>query len=58
MELGCDAVLLATAVTRAEDPPRMAEAMRLAVEAGRPRPPGRPHPATLLGPGLQPGTLR
>jgi thiazole synthase len=35
MELGCDAVLLASAVTRAEDPPRMAEAMRLAVQAGR-----------------------
>lgn len=35
MELGCDAVLLATAVTRADDPPRMAEAMRLAVRAGR-----------------------
>ncbi|GAB7040631.1 MULTISPECIES: thiazole synthase [Catenuloplanes] len=34
MELGCDAVLLATAVTRAEDPERMATAMRLAVEAG------------------------
>ncbi|WP_286219355.1 thiazole synthase [Paraoerskovia sediminicola] len=35
MELGCDGVLLATAVTRAEDPVRMARAMRLAVEAGR-----------------------
>src|SRR4030095_10230292 len=35
MELGCDAVLLATAVTRAGDPERMARAMRLAVEAGR-----------------------
>ncbi|MDP9799174.1 thiazole synthase [Catenuloplanes nepalensis] len=34
MELGCDAVLLATAVTRAADPERMATAMRLAVEAG------------------------
>jgi thiazole synthase len=34
MELGCDAVLLATAVTRADDPVRMATAMRLAVEAG------------------------
>jgi thiazole synthase len=34
MELGCDAVLLASAVTRAEDPERMATAMRLAVEAG------------------------
>jgi thiazole synthase len=35
MELGCDAVLLATAVTRAEDPERMALAMRSAVVAGR-----------------------
>ena len=35
MELGCDAVLLASAVTRAEDPEMMAEAMRKAVEAGR-----------------------
>jgi len=35
MELGCDAVLLASAVTRARDPERMALAMRLAVEAGR-----------------------
>lgn len=35
MELGCDAVLLASAVTRAQDPAAMAEAMRKAVEAGR-----------------------
>ena len=35
MELGCDAVLLASAVTRARDPELMAEAMRHAVEAGR-----------------------
>ncbi|MEP6464014.1 MAG: thiazole synthase [Frankiaceae bacterium] len=35
MELGCDAVLLASAVTRAQDPTRMAEAMAKAVEAGR-----------------------
>src|SRR5919205_478897 len=35
MELGCDAVLLATAVTRAGDPERMAHAMKLAVQAGR-----------------------
>jgi thiazole synthase len=35
MELGCDAVLLATAVTRAEYPARMAAAMRHAVTAGR-----------------------
>ena len=35
MELGCDAVLLATSVTRAQDPELMAEAMRSAVIAGR-----------------------
>jgi thiazole synthase len=35
MELGCDAVLAATAVTRAADPVAMAHALRLAVEAGR-----------------------
>ena len=34
MELGCDAVLAATAVTRAADPVAMATALRLAVEAG------------------------
>ena len=34
MELGCDAVLLSTAVTRATDPERMAAAMRAAVVAG------------------------
>jgi thiazole synthase len=35
MELGCDAVLLATSVTRARDPELMAAAMRAAVRAGR-----------------------
>ncbi len=35
MELGCDAVLLASAVTRAQDPARMAIAMAAAVHAGR-----------------------
>jgi thiazole synthase len=34
MELGCDAVLLASSVSRAEDPAAMAIAMRKAVEAG------------------------
>ena len=34
MELGCDGVLLASAISRAQDPVAMAEAMRLAVEAG------------------------
>jgi thiazole synthase len=35
MELGCDAVLLATSVTRARDAEMMAAAMRAAVQAGR-----------------------
>ncbi|WP_207476662.1 thiazole synthase [Arenibaculum pallidiluteum] len=35
MELGCSAVLLNTAVAKADDPPAMARAMRLGVEAGR-----------------------
>jgi thiazole synthase len=35
MELGCSAVLLNTAVAKAQDPVRMAAAMRAAVEAGR-----------------------
>ncbi|KOT91612.1 thiazole synthase [Streptomyces sp. NRRL F-5755] len=35
MELGCAGVMLATAVTRAQEPVLMAEAMRHAVEAGR-----------------------
>jgi thiazole synthase len=34
MELGCDAVLAASAITRAADPGRMAAAIRLAVAAG------------------------
>jgi thiazole synthase len=35
MELGCDGVLLAASVTRAQEPATMAEAMRKAVEGGR-----------------------
>jgi thiazole synthase len=35
MELGCEAVLLNTAIAGAKDPIAMAEAMRLGVEAGR-----------------------
>lgn len=35
MELGCAAVMIATAVTRANDPEKMAAAMRNAVAAGR-----------------------
>ena len=35
MELGADAVLMNTAIAEANDAPRMAEAMKLAIQAGR-----------------------
>lgn len=35
MELGCDAVLVASSIARAKEPIRMARAMRMAVESGR-----------------------
>lgn len=35
MELGCDGVLMNTAIAQAQQPVRMARAMRLAVESGR-----------------------
>jgi thiazole synthase len=35
MELGCDGVLMNTAIAGAKDPVRMARAMKLAIEAGR-----------------------
>ncbi len=35
MELGCDGVLMNTAIAEARDPVLMAEAMRLAIDAGR-----------------------
>lgn len=35
MELGCDGVLMNTAIAQARDPVRMAHAMKLAVESGR-----------------------
>ncbi len=35
MELGCDGVLMNTAIAAAQDPVRMAKAMKLAVESGR-----------------------
>jgi len=35
MELGCDGVLMNTAIAGAQDPIAMAEAMKLAVIAGR-----------------------
>ena len=35
MEMGCDGVLINTAIAKAKNPYQMAEAMKLAVEAGR-----------------------
>lgn len=35
MELGCDGVLMNTAIAKAKDPIQMARAMKLAIEAGR-----------------------
>lgn len=35
MEIGCDGVLMNTAIAKAKDPILMAEAMKLAIEAGR-----------------------
>ena len=35
MELGCDGVLMNTAIAQAKGPIRMANAMRLAIESGR-----------------------
>jgi thiazole synthase len=35
MELGCDAVMVASAVARAQDPVAMAHAMRCAVKSGQ-----------------------
>jgi thiazole synthase len=35
MELGCDGVLMNTAIAGAQDPVRMAHAMKLGIDAGR-----------------------
>jgi thiazole synthase len=35
MELGCDGVLMNTAITHAQDPVLMASAMKMGIEAGR-----------------------
>ena len=47
LELGCDAVLVASAITRAQDPELMARAMALAVEAGDAAPARRADPEAL-----------
>ncbi len=43
MELGCDAVMAASAISRAQDPVTMARAMRGAVRGGPPRAARRAH---------------
>ena len=55
MEAGCDAVLLASAISRAADPVAMARAMRKAIEAGYEAGAGRPHPAPAVRAGLVSG---
>ena len=50
MELGCDAVLCASAISRAQDPVAMARAIRAAVEAGRLARARRAHPAPAATP--------
>jgi thiazole synthase len=55
MELGCDGVLMNTAIAKARDPVRMGRAMRLAVEAGREaflagRMPKKPYEASASSP--------
>lgn len=61
MELGCDGVLMNTAIAQARDPVRMARAMKLAVEAGREsflagRMPRKPYEASPSSP--QSGLIR
>src|SRR4051812_3340614 len=55
MELGCDGVLLASAVARAKDPVKMARAMRAAIEAGRAALEGGRDPREGEGGGTTPG---
>ena len=55
MELGCDGVLMNTAIAKARDPVRMARAMKSAVEAGRDaylagRMPKKPYEASASSP--------
>ena len=54
LELGCDGILLNTAIAKAHDPVRMAGAMRAAVDAGHRRAPGGPHPQAPLRRGVEP----
>ena len=54
MELGCDGVLMNTAIAGAKDPIAMARAMRLGVEAGAAGVPRRPNRAQALRHRLEP----
>ncbi len=56
MELGCDAVMVATAVSRAQDPVAMAAAMRHAVDAGRLARGARADTAAYLCDGVEPAS--
>ena len=54
MELGCDGVLMNTAIAEAKDPILMARAMKLAVESGPPGLSRRPHGPAPLRRSVQP----
>ena len=56
MELGCEAVLLASAVTRAADPPPWRPRWRPPLPPGI-WPGGGPHSQAVLGAGIQPGVI-
>ena len=58
MEIGCDAVLMNTAIAEARDPIRMARAMKHAVIAGREAYPRRPHAAAIRRRPVQPAACR
>ena len=53
MELGCDAVLVNTAIAKSHDPRRMAAAMRAGGRGRPPRPARRPHPEARASPNRQ-----
>ncbi len=56
MELGCDAVLVNTAIAKSHDPRRMAAAMRAGGRRRAPRPSRRAHPQAQLRRAVEPAT--
>ena len=54
MELGCDAVMVNTAIAKSRDPRSMAAGMRAAVEGGRLCPARRAHPEAAFRRAVEP----